>query len=251
MASIPVALQMYTVRREADLDFVGTLREVARIGYAGVELAGLPITVEDLKLELGNLGLQVPSMHFAYDNLVNDLDRTVDTALRIGMRYVACPWLPEAMHNEDGFRKAAEELSRVGEECAQHGLELCYHNHAFEFQRFDGECGYDILMGASNPRFLKAQIDTYWVRYGGADPADYIRRYTGRCPMVHLKDMADDADRSFAEVGSGVMDFDVIFDAATAAGTAWYVVEQDICKGSALDSARISFENLKLMGMVP
>ena len=249
MPSIPVALQMYTVRDVAESDFLGTVRKVAEIGYSGIELAGVPVPAQDLKDAMDDLGLEAASIHFGYQALTEDASACIETAVAVGCRYVTCSGLfTKLRETAEGFEQAGVELSRAGRKCAEHGIELCYHNHSFEFARFGGKYAYDILFESSDRHFLKAQIDTYWVRHGGEDPAAYIRKYAGRCPLVHLKDMADDAERSFAEVGEGILDFEAIFKASEAAGVQWYIVEQDFCKGSSLDSARTSFENLKRMG---
>lgn len=96
---------------------------------------------------------------------------------------------------------------------------------------------------------LRDELDTYWVKHGGEEPVDYIRKYKGRVPLLHLKDMADDADRSFAEIGEGILDIPAICAAAEDAGTQWLIVEQDVCKKSPIESVKLSLENLKKMGM--
>ncbi|MDO8586627.1 MAG: sugar phosphate isomerase/epimerase [Armatimonadota bacterium] len=250
MRQIPVALQMFTIRDEAQADYLGALRAVAEIGYAGVELAGLALSPQDIRKALDDLGLAAAGAHFGYDEIINKTDELIEAGLTVGARYITCAALPGEMRNAEGYRRAGEELSKAGEIYARHGLGVCYHNHNFEFTRFDGKYGYDILFESGDARYLKAQIDTYWVQRAGEDPAEYICRYSGRCPLVHIKDMADDANHSFAEVGNGILDFDAIFEACEAAGVEWYIVEQDEWYGrSAVECARTSFENLKEMGI--
>ena len=250
MRKIPVALQMYTIRNEAQADYVGALRTVAEIGYAGVEPAGLFIAPTEIRKALDDLGLVAPSGHFGYNQVVNQTESTAETALTLGMRYVTCAAIPVEMRDSaDGFRTAGERLARAGEALAGNGLGLCYHNHNFEFTRFEGRYGLDILFEAGDARYLKAQIDTYWVKFAGEDPVDYIRRYAGRCPLVHIDDMAADGDRSFAEIGNGILDWSAIFEDCESAGVEWYIVEQGSCAGSPIDSVRASFENLKRMGI--
>jgi sugar phosphate isomerase/epimerase len=127
-------------------------------------------------------------------------------------------------------------------------MQLCYHNHDFEFRQFDGRYGLDILLGATDPELVKAEVDTYWVQKTGVDPAAYLRQYAGRCPLVHLKDMTADESRTFAEIGEGSMDWSAIFTAAEAGGAAWYIVEQDTCRRAPLESVAISLRNLQSMG---
>ena len=252
MAQIPVALQLYTVRDVAAEDFVGTVRQVADMGYAGVELAGETggMSPAELKSFLDDLGLKRAGSHTGLDLLEGDLQKVIDDNLAVGNPWVVCPWMPEERRQDaDGWRKAAEALTEIGGKVKAAGLQLCYHNHSFEFEQFEGQTGFDIFYEAADPELVMAEIDTYWVQHGGEDPAATIRRFAGRCPLVHLKDMTDDPEPTFTEVGNGILDFQAIFAASVEAGADWYIVEQDRCDGPSIESARISLENLKKWGV--
>jgi sugar phosphate isomerase/epimerase len=135
----------------------------------------------------------------------------------------------------------------MGEKCMAKGVQFGYHNHEHEFEKFDGEYGLDIIYRNSDPRMVFAEIDTYWAEHAGVDPVEYIKKYSGRCPLIHLKDMEAGEEKFFAEVGNGIMDMKGIVKAAKAAGAKWLIVEQDRCRRPAIESARMSFENLKKM----
>ncbi|MGC8667929.1 MAG: sugar phosphate isomerase/epimerase family protein [Chthonomonadales bacterium] len=251
MTRIPIALQMYTLREEAAKDFRGTLRRVAAIGYAGVELAGTGgLAATELKAVLDDLGLAVAGSHVGLDQLENNLAEVLRYNVALGNRYVVCPYLPEDRRKSaEDYRRLAERLNTIGRECKEAGLQLCYHNHAFEFERFDGRTGYDLLFGATDADLVAAEVDTYWAEYAGHDAADLIRRLSGRVPLIHLKDMAGKPQGAFAEVGEGVLDFAAIAAAAHAAGTHWFIVEQDVCARPPLESVEISLRNLRRMGL--
>jgi sugar phosphate isomerase/epimerase len=248
MARIPVGLQVYTVRNELAQDFVGTLRKVAEIGYEGVEVGPPPgMSARELRSLLDDLGLGTPGGHAGLNQLETDLPRVVETAHELGAKFVTVSSIPESRRSDaEGWRAAARAMNDVGAQLAQHGLTLCYHNHSFEFRKFDGEYGLDILYANSDPRYVQAQLDTYWVRHGGEDPAAYIRKYSGRAPLIHIKDMAPDG--SFAEIGEGALDWPDIFAASEEGGAVWYLVEQDTCRRPPLESIRVSLENLRRMG---
>jgi sugar phosphate isomerase/epimerase len=250
MPKIPIALQMYTVRDDSANDFVGTMRKVAEIGYDGVELAGTGgLSAEDLRDLLDELKLGRAGAHIGVDALGDGYDEAVEYYKTVGTEFLTIPGLPgEMTESGDAWRKTAEILGAGGERLAADGIRLSYHNHAHEFQLFDGEYGLDILYGHTSPNQLHAEIDTYWVAYGGVDPVAYLRKVESRLSLIHIKDMADDPDRSFAEIGNGVLDWDGIYGVANDAGTKWMIVEQDTCPGPALESVRISYENLKKMG---
>ena len=252
MSSIPVALQMYTVRDQTDIDFIGTYKKVAEIGYAGVEVASTGgLTGTEMKTLLDDLGFGRAGIHCGIDALEADVNAAADYALAMESKYITCPWMPEERRQDAaGWKATAEKLTEIGAALHKQGLTFCYHNHSFEFQKFAGEYGLDILYGNSCPACLKAQLDTYWVQHGGESPAAYIKKYSGRVPLVHLKDMTAGENPTFTEVGNGILDWKAIFAAAEAAGTEWFIVEQDVCAGPSLESAKISFDNLKKMGAI-
>ncbi|KPL09065.1 hypothetical protein AMJ85_07260 [candidate division BRC1 bacterium SM23_51] len=252
MPSVPIALQLYTVRDELAKDFEGTLRGVAEIGYVGVEFAGFGgLPASRIWSLLQDLNLRATGAHIPLEELENNLEAVVDFNLEIGSGYLVVPWLPEERRRDrKKWRAVAHGLDEIGKDIRDYGLNLCYHNHAFEFEKLGGQYAFDILFDTADPELVAAEIDTYWVKYAGEDPADCIRRLAGRCPLIHLKDMADDEQRSNVEVGQGILDFDTIFEAAEAGNVEWYIVEQDTCARPPLESARLSFENLKARGKV-
>lgn len=252
MANIPVALQMYTVRDFCDKDFTGTLTKVAEIGYAGVELAGTWNTpLDKLAAHLENVGLKVVANHTSLAAMEQDFDAVVALHQAVGAKYVVVPMLPkEWRESAEGFRTAATALERAADRLGQAGLRLGYHNHAFEFEVYDGKQGYDILLRTQLTANVACEIDVYWVKYAGLDPVEQIRKYARQTRLLHLKDMADDADRSFAEVGHGTIDFAPIFDVANEIGVEWYVVEQDRCPNRpSIEAVELSFRSLADWGV--
>jgi sugar phosphate isomerase/epimerase len=130
------------------------------------------------------------------------------------------------------------------------GLTFSYHNHSFEFERFGGRTGLAIIYEESDPRYLQAELDTYWVQHGGADPILWINKLAQRMPVIHLKDMAIiDNQQAMAEVGEGNLNWPGILAACQEIGVEWYAVEQDICRRDPFESLKISYENLRAMGL--
>jgi sugar phosphate isomerase/epimerase len=251
MARIPIALQVYTVRDVLADDFVGTIAKVAEMGYAGIETGGTgPMAPSAFKLFVDDLGLRIAGNHTGLDALEKDLSAVIDLNHAIGNSWIVVSWMPEERRADAaGWRKAAATMGEIGAKVKEAGLQLCYHNHSFEFQRFEGKTGFDIFYGAADPSLVHAEIDTYWVQHGGEDPAATIARFKNRVPLVHVKDMLGDDARSFAEVGEGILDWQAILAASEAAGAKWYIVEQDVCQRPSLESARLSLENLKAWGV--
>jgi sugar phosphate isomerase/epimerase len=251
VAQIPVALQLYSVRDQLKADFTGTVSAVAKMGYAGVELAGYGgMTATELRKLLDDLGLRVAGDHVGLDRLEQQLDAAIAFNQEIGSPYVVCPFAPEGRRKDAaGWQQLVQTFNEIGRKCAEQGLGFCYHNHAFEFAPLDGSNGFTTLYENADPRYVKMELDMYWALKGGDNPASILRRYAGRCAIVHLKDMTGDAEQTFAEVGEGVLNFQDVFQAASTGGVTWYVVEQDRCKRPPLESVQLSLQHLKEWGM--
>lgn len=249
---IPISVQLYTVREPAGKDFPGTLREVARIGYRSVELAGYGNlkTAAEAKKALDNAGLSVAGAHAPIEALEKDIARVMDENETLGSKLIICPWMPEARRKDAaGWKSAAKALNQIGRACHERGIDFAYHNHSFEYQKFDGKTGLDILFDNTEPHLVKAEIDVYWVKHGGEDPVARINRLGDRVIALHLKDMASGDDRKFAEVGTGILDFKAILDAAQKHGVRYGAVEQDNTYGTdPLVAIKTSYDNLKKLG---
>ena len=201
-------------------------------------------------------GLFCCATHVALKRLEEEFEQVVEEHHILGCEHLAVASLPvEYRTSEEGFVRAARLMSDLGLKLAEKGLTLSYHNHSFEFARFGGRTGLEILYQESDPQGLKAELDTYWVQHGGGSPSAWCRKLAGRLPLVHLKDMAIVLDeeggtrQAFAEVGQGNLDWPVIIEACEAAGCQWYLVEQDVCGRPPLESLRISLEHLRSLGL--
>lgn len=249
---IPISVQLYTVRDAAGKDFVGTLKEVAKIGYPSVELAGYGNlkTAAEAKKALDDAGLRVDGAHAPIEALEKDIERVMDENETVGSKLIICPFMPEARRKDaEGWKSVAKVLNQAGRACHERGIDFAYHNHSFEYQKFDGKTGLDILFENTEPHLVKAEIDVYWVQHGGEDPVARINRLGDRVVALHLKDMARGEDRKFAEVGTGILDFKAILEAAAKHGVRYGAVEQDSTYGAdPLVAIRTSYENLKKLG---
>lgn len=253
MENSKIGAQLYTLRDylKTPAEIVSTLHKVRAIGYQAVQISGLgPIPMVELKKNLDDEGLIACATHTGYEMLVRETEKVIEDHKILGAAQVSCPGLPGEYHNEEGYKKAAQELSRVGSILKRQGITLSYHNHGIEFEQYGSKIGLEILFEESDPRYLQAEIDTYWVQYGGGDPAAWCQRLKGRLPLVHVKDMSiKNNQQIMAEVGSGNLNWETILKACKEAGTLWYLVEQDVCQRHPLESLKISLENLHNMGL--
>jgi sugar phosphate isomerase/epimerase len=248
------ALQLYSVRDMTARDFAGTMKKVAEIGYKLVETAGYGNlkTAKEARKALDDAGLKAVSGHFAIDMLEKQIDQVLEDAQALGLEMVVCPFLPEERRKDAaGYEATAKVLEKAGLQLHQYGPILAYHNHSFEFQKFGGKYGMDILLENSQPHLVAAEIDVYWVKHAGLDPVQYLNKLGDRVRALHLKDMLAGEEKRFAPVGTGIIDFKAVIAAAEKNGVRYGIVEQDRTYDKAtLDAIRISLENLKKMGAV-
>ena len=246
--SFPVAIQVYSVRDAAAKDLRGTLKQIKEMGYDGVEFAGLyghtPEAVRDMCLEFALVPI---SAHVPYLDMVKDPEGVLGQYATIGCKYVAVPYLtPEYRPGTPNFADVIKNVEKLGAVAKKLGMTLLYHNHDFEFLKIDGKYALDILYDSVPADLLQTELDMCWVNVGGENPSDYLRKYSGRSPVVHLKDFAGSKSENmyeligiekkaepapqkfeFRPVGSGKQDFPSILKAAEDAGAEWVVVEQD------------------------
>ena len=235
-----IGIQLYTVRDQMAVDVPGTLQRLAEIGYREVEFAGyFDHSPEEIRLFLDDLGLSSPSAHTSLQTLRETPEQLIEAALTIGHEYLVLGWLrPEERTSLDDYRRHAELINSFAEQCHVAGLRFAYHNHDFEFENLDGMRPMDLLLAETDPSSMQVELDLYWIKRAGADPFAYFTKHPGRFPLCHVKDMA--ADGSFADVGSGEIDFAPLFAASELAGFQHYYVERDDPADS-LSSAATSF----------
>lgn len=246
--ALPIAVQLYSVRDDAKADLFETLKKIKELGYDGVEFAGLHGNAPaDIRKMCEELSLVPVSAHVPFADMQADPYGVLSQYKEIGVQYVAVPYLGEDDRpGKDRFFEVIREIEKIAAVARELGIQLLYHNHDFEFVRVNGEYGLDLLYREVSEDLLKTEIDTCWVNVAGENPAEYVRKYTGRAPIVHLKDFfgekSDDmyeligikatlskrpSNFEFRPVGSGLQNFPAILEAAKDAGAKWVVVEQD------------------------
>jgi sugar phosphate isomerase/epimerase len=179
---------------------------------------------------------------------VKETSRVIEEHKILGCEAIICPGLPGELHNKEGYLKVASEFEKVMGKIKDNGLVLGYHNHGIEFQRYDGQTGLEILL--DNCKGLEAEIDTYWVQYGGGDPAYLIERFSGRCSQLHFKDMGIINNKQvMPPIGEGNLNWEKIIKVAKKAGVKYCLVEMDEPIIDAFESLKRSFEYLTSMGL--
>ena len=239
LAPIIPGLQLYTVRSEMEKSVERTLARVARIGYREVEFADhFKKKPADLARILRANGLTAPSGHTDYENLGKGWSKILDGAATIGQTWVVIPSIPD--HTADAYKRAAAAFNTAASAAKAHGLRFAFHNHAEEHAPLGATNGHAILMAECDPALVEFELDLYWITKAGGNALEYVTRYPGRFPLVHVKDMARDG--SMTDVGTGTIDFQRIFSAAK--GVKHYYAEHDDPK-SAFDSITTSMAAMR------
>ncbi|MCZ8515379.1 sugar phosphate isomerase/epimerase [Paenibacillus filicis] len=240
------AAQLSTVRDLCRDDFPGILRELKRMGWAGVQISGLlGYDSREIAAVMRETGLQAAGIHVPLNRLQNELDEVVNEAKLFETRDIVLKVIGKELRTEEGYRSVRGFLNEVARKLAPEGFRISYHNHAFELEsHVEGKLALEYLLEPAADNRVLAEIDVYWVKKGNRDPLLFLEPYANRMPIIHLKDMTTDEEQTFAEVGTGSIDFAPILDWCEANGVEWYAVEQDVCPGNPMDSLQISLNNL-------
>ncbi|MBR5059692.1 MAG: sugar phosphate isomerase/epimerase [Clostridia bacterium] len=228
--------QLYTVRdycRDPG-SFRETLKRIADIGYEFVQVSGTCAYEAGWLAEaLAETGLKCVLTHYDGERIRTDTGKVIDEHLVFGCGLIGVGSLPGGFGEPDAFENFIREYKTPAKKIAGRGLYFMYHNHQFEFAKDkNGLRGLEKLAEGFSPDEMGFTLDTYWIQFAGADPAQWIRDLSGRVPAIHLKDMAvTDGKQRMAAVGDGNINFGRILYEAENAGTEYLLVEQDDCGG--------------------
>lgn len=254
-SGLEFGVQLYEVRNLIQ-DLPATLRTIHEIGYASVET--YPIVYNrpagELKALIRDTGLKANSGHFDYDTL----EAHVDYAAELGLHYMVCPWIPKPLQDSlDGFHTAAAHFNQVAEQVRKAGLTFAFHPHNYEYKKYPGGRGWEILMAELDPA-IKLELDVYWAVEGGEDPLELMRRNRSRMALLHIKDRKpvqgftfapDEKAAHFTEPGLGTIDWKDLLGEARRMGITEFYMDQDGCDGPVFDSLRTSWKYLSQLNV--
>lgn len=247
--SLPVGVQLYTVRDACARDFLATLRAVRALGYRHVEgfwsLFGA--ARDDVARVLREEGLAMPAAHVDLQTLDTALDAALDLWGSLGCQTLVCPWVDEETRSGPGaWDRLGDRLAAIGEKVADAGLALCYHNHDFELRDDDVLAR---LLARCPARHLGLELDVFWAAHAGRDPAAYLRDHAERIRLVHLKDGTHEP-LSFRPLGAGELDLDAVLTAVGRTAAVALFVEQDEAENDPFEDLRRSAVELRRRGLL-
>lgn len=253
MAKPGIGIQMYSVRDQTEIDFLGTLEKIAEIGYTAVEFAGYFKTpAPELKSKLAELGLTAPSVHVPLNfsdskNMESDLAGQIEYAKELGVTYIITPWAPlPEQPTKDNVKYLIDVFTKCGQQVRASGLKYGYHNHECDFKLVEKKPVIDQIMTEMPSELMVMEFDLGWLHISGYKPADYLKRFKGRVPLVHLKDFSKGLKD--AEIGKGEVGYAELLTELEPAGVEFMIVEQEQFESSSLESAANNYQFLKSHG---
>jgi sugar phosphate isomerase/epimerase len=222
---------LYTLRRECERDLEGSLREVAAVGYEGVELFDLHGNPpEHVRAWLDELELVAVSRHAGLPELQAGFAALAGELRALGTDRIVLSWIDPPETVEEG-RAAVERIAGLAARAQELGLRFGFHNHWAEIAPLGGGDSVLEQLRALPAGRLWFELDLGWAWEAGADPVELLGRLRGRCPIVHVKDLRARGTREFCAVGDGSVGYDRVLPAAVSADVEWLLVEQDEVDG--------------------
>ncbi|MGF1656702.1 MAG: sugar phosphate isomerase/epimerase family protein [Verrucomicrobiales bacterium] len=243
-----VAVQLYTLRDHIITaeGLASSLKKIRNIGYQAAQLSAVgPIEESEIVRIAQGEGVTLCATHEPSDLILNQPEQVVERLKKLNIKDTAYPY-PGGVDFADprSVDELIAKLKNAGQVLKDNGLRLSYHNHGIEFVRMNGKTVLDRIYDEIPADILLAELDTYWVQYGGGDPVAWCQKMPGRMPLLHAKDYTFTTENKpiYCEIGQGNLDFPAIVQAAEASGMEWFIVEQDVCPGDPFDSLKISFD---------
>ena len=229
-------------------------RALKQMGYDEVQTAGFGKVGMEAYAKLAHAnGLEIIGTHYDYQEMCTDIDEAMRKHTEIlHTSIMGIGGMPgAARESKEELFRFIDQFNKIGDAIRPYGFKLTYHNHHFEFVRFeDGKTIMDYLYEGLNPETTSFCLDTHWVQRGGGNPTTWVEKLAGRIDILHLKDMAvvrqgNEIVPLITEIGNGNIDFDSVIAAAVKGGVRYYCVEQDICPGDPMDSLKMSIDYIR------
>jgi len=218
------------IDKELKTDWKSALRETVKYGYTEIEIGSFRgESAKTFLKDCSEIGIKPVAGGAAFSKDLDAVNKSLDNLNAMELKYavVYWPWLVGGPFSLEDCKNTAEILNKIGEICKKRGLIFCWHNHNKEFIPMEEGLPFDWLMNHTDKNLVKCEMDIYWVKKGGADPVDFLKKYKNRYGILHVKDMTGDAQQTFADVGSGIIDFPSVFSEAADQGILHYFVEKD------------------------
>jgi sugar phosphate isomerase/epimerase len=276
-----IGVQMMMLKNKVEeLGAYETMRKMSELGYRAVEVSQIPMTAEnvaeikraseDFDIKIAALSAAVEPMlpGMPGETLTSDFEKIVNDCKTLDCNFLRIGMLPlTAIGHKDKIMEFIGKAEEMAHRLAEHGIELYYHTHHIEFQKYDGEYLLDIIK--NNTTKLGFELDVHWIQRAGVNPVEFVKEYAGRISLLHLKDyrigqidtsQIDFKDMGkffglftntieFAELGEGNLDLKAIIEAGLESGVQYFLVEQDDTYGrDPFECLEVSANHLRELG---
>lgn len=250
-----IGVQLYTFRNEIPKDVAGMHAKISDMGFQYIEGGGTyNLTREAYKELLQKNNLQLISLGAGFEDLDKNLNAVIEKAEFFGAKYVMCSWVP---HNGDKFtiedaEKAVRVFNNAGKILKEKGIHFVYHAHGYEFQSYKDGTFFDYFLSGLNPEYANFQMDVFWFKHSGQDPAAYLLKYPNRFLTLHLKDRKKGMEgnvfgradvESNVVLGTGDVDIKAVMMAAKKAGIKYAFIEDESSRSLTQVPKSISYLN--------
>ena len=248
-----IGAQYFTIREfiKTIEDFEESCKKIKEMGYKIVQISACPLDAADMKKVLDKYGLKVVVTHKAFENFLDDIDGIIAYNKTLGCDICGLGSMPLDCRNDAaGVEQFVKDVNKVAAKLKEAGVYFGYHNHAFEFVKYDGKSIMDRIIEGTDPESVVFIVDTYWLQFGGQNPVEFIKKLGKRAMAIHFKDFKVTLEHKIemAEIGEGNLDWDAIIPACEEAGAKWALVEQDICQRNPFDCLKTSYDFLATKG---
>jgi sugar phosphate isomerase/epimerase len=248
-------IQLYMVRDEMAKDAAGTLNKLGKMGYKQLESFGgdkgmfWGMSNRDFQKLAGDNGLTLVSSH--YNDEPGGFEKQAEKAAEIGMKYLICPW-KGPQKSIDKFKVFANEFNRNGEICKKHGMRFGYHPHDYPYKKVDGQLPIDVLLANTDKHLVDFEMDFYYTVTEGQDPEAYIKKYSNRFKLCHMRDVLKKRlppgsnEESACDLGQGIINYPHLLQTGYDNGMRYFFVEQSrFFHETPLQSAQVNIDYLK------
>lgn len=249
MSRLRIGAQLIIWGQRIESDLLGVLDEVSSLGYEGIECGTETFNaVSDAKQILTSRGLSLAGLHTSISSITRErVKKAIVTLENLGGHYLIFSGAGGRENTDENYLKNSKLLEEYGKIAGEHGITVCYHNHWQEI--VNNERGIRLILENTDPKYVSLCVDTYWVKHGGKDPLEFIKRHKDRIAYLHLKDGSIEGMKKtppeFLELGRGIIDFPSILETAKSLNIEWVVVEQDRTNLTPKESMAISRRYLK------
>lgn len=250
-----LGIQLYMVKEDMEKDTPGTLKKLGEMGYTQIESYGgdkgmfWGMSNKEFQKLAKGFGLTLVSSHYNDDKM--GFEKQAELAAEIGMKYLICPW-KGPQKSIDKFKTFADEFNKNGEICKKHGMRFGYHPHDYPYKKVDGQLPIDVLLANTDKELVDFQMDFYYTVTEGQDPEAYIKKYSPRFKLCHMRNVLKNRlpkgseEESACDLGQGIINYPHLLTTGLDHGMKYFFVEQSrFYHETPLQSAKVNIDYLK------